>query len=806
MKQKNLLVGLCLSLFSVTSPTFAQGWKTDINFMDAGNAVSSQIYKGVIDEDDHTYLLMETRDVNGYRNTIREFLPDGSSGFINEIALGPVPNYGIQSHFGGGIDTDDNFIFYTDEIHPTGSAGFGSVDIKVIEKADPAAFYSSIGAILGDFYVTELIVKNDALYVYGFTEGNTGSVEFIDPGQASVFLTQNVGTVGTPFLAKYDLSGGVGSHLDLLWAKSIYTTGTARSTVMEVDDADRVYLGAGVVNGAQIMNTSSTIAFNTGARSAGAIIRLDANGNFDATFTPVVISTPTVSNSNLAFFEQSIDDIELEANTNSIYFTTKEGLYCHATNTNSLKWQSTLTKGFSMRLAVSECDELYVAGIELTLTPTGNFDDSYYFAQSYDKSNGSILPTLSSRTYGNGAHSDGEVILIQSDGDKVIAADYEVNSSIAIDYNISNWTSSPTFPVKPFHDYSVRGSFVGIYDDGVAGKLINDFEIQNSAGAVTSVFYCDDAIFFNGLASQNETNHFIGFNKRLIGSTGAFTWHGNLNWLGGPAGISDLVDLASNASQPFSFPTGYEYEIKLAVGNECIGWLEETQTFRVEKRVISGSFSSLLNAPYVNTNGDLVFDLDLTASETDNTLEHRWLFFKENANGTYTFIRYVSWDVAHQTYTYNELAHGTLYRVIHYVRDPSGCADEQGAVHYVGQSKSGIAASGSGIISVQLQAELNEYLVSLDQNDAVSVEEVIATGVEFTLYPNPTQNLVVVDNANGGDAVFTLLSTDGRLIEQLNIAAASKGTIDLTELPDGLYIVRMLYANKTIAIKRLVKQ
>lgn len=802
MKQSKLLLGICLAFFGATT-TFAQGWKTDINFLDVGNATRSHIYKGVIDEDDHTYLFLETYGSNGYQNTVREFLPDGSSGFVKSVATGTNPNFPIHSHFGGGIDTDDDYVYYTKEFHPSGSAGMGNVEVAIINKSNPNSFHPSIVSILGDFYVTSLVVKENALYLYGFTEGNNGPVEFIDPGQPSTFLTKNSSLLSAAFVAKYDLSNGINNSVDLLWAKSVYQTTSAWSTEMEVDALGRIYLGAEVQNGATIMNTSSTINFSTGASTAGSVLRLDSNGNFDATWTPVVVSNPTATGNGVAFFTQAIDDLALEESTNSLYFTSKQGLYCNATNMNHQNWSKFLPNQFRMRLAVSQCDELYTTGLKTVIVPSGSdYDDSYYFAQSYDKSNGNALTTLSSSTYGNGPHSEGEIILIQSDGDKVIAGDYDIGTtSIAIDYDHTTASANPTFPVVTYSNYSISGSFVGVYDDGVAGDLIIDYHTQDANGTPSDLFYCDEAIIFNGLASQNETNHFIGFNKRPIGSTGAFTWHGQLNWLGGPAGISNLRDLANNASQPFDFPDGYEYQILVAVSNDCIGWMPLMKTFKVEKRVISGHFSSVLNLPYTNTSGNQVFDLDVSAAETDNTLEHRWFLLRENANGSFTLVQYVPWSTSHQSYSFVGIDHGVNYRVTHFVRDPSGCADEQSAFQDVGQFKSATSIHATEEVPASLKAQIDDYLQKIN---AVKQEDLIEP-LDFKLFPNPAQNYAVIENTTGKDARVTLLTSDGRSMERFALSSGQERRLDVHSLAEGVYIVQMTLSDETSISKRLVK-
>jgi len=78
--------------------------------------------------------------------------------------------------------------------------------------------------------------------------------------------------------------------------------------------------------------------------------------------------------------------------------------------------------------------------------------------------------------------------------------------------------------------------------------------------------------------------------------------------------------------------------------------------------------------------------------------------------------------------------------------------------------------------------------------------------VQFSLFPNPSTNQVTVkiDNANNNQLVFNVFTVNGKLVSQSNIIGNSK-SIDISYLPNGLYIYQLIGENINITNK-LLKQ
>jgi hypothetical protein len=58
--------------------------------------------------------------------------------------------------------------------------------------------------------------------------------------------------------------------------------------------------------------------------------------------------------------------------------------------------------------------------------------------------------------------------------------------------------------------------------------------------------------------------------------------------------------------------------------------------------------------------------------------------------------------------------------------------------------------------------------------------------IKYRIYPNPANNKLVVDVRNNEPMVFSLYTLTG--IKQLEVPLTGKQTIDISALPDGLYI------------------
>lgn len=132
------------------------------------------------------------------------------------------------------------------------------------------------------------------------------------------------------------------------------------------------------------------------------------------------------------------------------------------------------------------------------------------------------------------------------------------------------------------------------------------FHFENAVGQSKTTFCYNEDVYMNGIATEGETRYFFDAWRRPAGSTGAFSHYANYGWTTNQqVGIVNLsYEFLNNGDNPGEqFVAGYEYQIKLAIGNPpCFGWKSTTRNFTV--------VSCFINDPIKPTKGFLQKDIN----------------------------------------------------------------------------------------------------------------------------------------------------------------------------------------------------
>ncbi|MCH2228964.1 MAG: T9SS type A sorting domain-containing protein [Crocinitomicaceae bacterium] len=778
-KVKNITLGIVLGGLFCAPTALSQGWKHDITFKDAG-INSRQIYTGAIDSDDKTYLL-EREPVSGgsgYRLVLGQYNDDGTQGYSHYLGMSNG-NVIPTGHAGGGVAVDEDYVYVSYEYQPI-NGNVGGARIMRIDKNTPANWVAGFNDILGWCQVTDLAVYGDYLYVYGYLGGGfTHDVQFFT-STGSQIISPYGGYRNTGFLARYNRT-----TLAMDWVKRVSNNGAMTTTDMEIDGQGNIYLASSSTDGTTIGTSSAyTFNYNTIAEAGGVVVRYTPNGNFDPTFAPIVRAIPNPTNS---FHKDFVDDIKADPITDHIYITSSNNIIKYNASNSATVWQRNIPTMKLARLAVGSCSEMYVTGTKVA--QQGPLTDERYFAQSLNKNTGVLTTSLQSAPHNQMKNSDGEIIFIQSDGDKVIAADYKGANSIAIDYNHVFFNPTGTVTYSP---YSVSGSFIGIFDDGVKGTLVSDFILTDNQGNEKYNFLCGEDIIFDGTTSLNETNHFIDLWRRPAGTSGSFQYYGGFGWQGGQADVKNFSQMAT--ANGYQLQPNYEYRIKLAVQNECVGWLEKLVDFTIEAIVMDASFSSL----NTNTNGT-TYDIVATSANNPAGVMHLWWLWDPAAG---SIVAMSGWTTS-GTYTFSGLTSGTLFTLVHIVSDPSGCAANQNAAHYVGQKSTGIS-EGTEEFSEEMLAILADinagrygYLKNgIESDDSYDIQ----------LYPNPSREKTTLMNGSNFEANVSIKNLNGKIVANYELSALGKVIMDVHSLSSGVYLVDIQFEDGTATMKRLMKE
>ena len=114
----------------------------------------------------------------------------------------------------------------------------------------------------------------------------------------------------------------------------------------------------------------------------------------------------------------------------------------------------------------------------------------------------------------------------------------------------------------------------------------SSFHIQDNFltnGTGTTILNECDNIVLNGFVSEREDKFYIDVWRKPFNSQSPYVWAGRYNtpnngWTFTSVGLVDLTYTTG-----VNFVPGWDYRVKLAVGNDCHGWVESTQDFRIYK-------------------------------------------------------------------------------------------------------------------------------------------------------------------------------------------------------------------------------
>jgi hypothetical protein len=99
--------------------------------------------------------------------------------------------------------------------------------------------------------------------------------------------------------------------------------------------------------------------------------------------------------------------------------------------------------------------------------------------------------------------------------------------------------------------------------------------------------------------------------------------------------------------------------------------------------------------------------------------------------------------------------------------------------------------------------EYSYYLAVTDTNQTGTGFADVKARAEIDMYPNPVINIVYFEGLENETANITILSTDGKLLKQIQGKGIKQ--IAVNDLPDGVYLIRIVKTNCSIS-RKLIKQ
>jgi len=326
--------------------------------------------------------------------------------------------------------------------------------------------------------------------------------------------------------------------------------------------------------------------------------------------------------------------------------------------------------------------------------------------------------------------------------------------------------------------------------------LLSDFKFQNTVhGGVTNIFYtCNSGIFFNGKASEGENRYYIDIWKYNTISN-QFDWLANkgiYGWTSGEAGIFDLV--SEFGSQGVSFSPG-TYKVKLAVANNCNGWLPIEKTFVIKESIGTplvsfGTYDASLAGPIVTTFiwGDPIWvKSPLTGAPANNLVDYRFELERIDSYVPLNTMPHGNPYIA--TGQINNFNVQSIFPFLNHNRYRLTC---------FAYNECGEEVSFSQDFEVIKSPPFNK--ISSDSGN-LDVENGVKNNSRISLFPNPVKNnLYVVTAKNEIDRV-EIYSMSGLLI-----SVHKSTSIDVSKLSPGIYIARVFESNGYFESNNFIKQ
>src|SRR5690606_12724987 len=100
---------------------------------------------------------------------------------------------------------------------------------------------------------------------------------------------------------------------------------------------------------------------------------------------------------------------------------------------------------------------------------------------------------------------------------------------------------------------------------------------------------------------------------------------------------------------------------------------------------------------------------------------------------------------------------------------------------------------------------LSEGFISPDFGETLNIGYEDSTGNQLLLYPNPTKDLVIIDNLPHGEIQMIVFDVNGKELVS-KIANTQTARIDTSNLPNGVYIVRLDYYGEIVHKKLVVNK
>lgn len=326
------------------------------------------------------------------------------------------------------------------------------------------------------------------------------------------------------------------------------------------------------------------------------------------------------------------------------------------------------------------------------------------------------------------------------------------------------------------------------------------FHLQSSSGtnaAPQTQFTTCEKIYLNGLASQNDQNHYIDVWRRPIGTQVPFVWVGNYGangWTASPAGVVDITN-----AMDVSFLPNYEYRIKLATQNACVGWVESYRDITVISNTpnpVVHIESNVQGTPVTSIQScQSIYLVETYESSHGNNYDHYYLdlWMRDyNLGGSFQWIA-------------NSGSNGWTTGVLPQRLDIKSIFSNQG-ISFIPGKEYQVKLALSNTCNPWVETTTNFNITNCIQGIQLSSGESIESSEDKTIeklsvFPNPVSNTMNVSMRDY--AKLEILNSVGQI---LLTTIRNSSAVDVSGLKEGVYFVRITKPDGTVIETQFIKK
>jgi hypothetical protein len=658
--------------------------------------------------------------------------------------------------------------------------GSGTIDLYRLEFSGLSTYNHTGSATVGTFQNSNL-----TLSILGTTNVSDsliledGSITISTGGTIDLSSNSNVKVNN----GAMTINGGTFTNVN---AYNTYYVGTSKTTGIEatgsgmtdmmvmLDNGESLSMGSDINAQGNIMLSGGNLDLNgfdltisnDFMTSNGAMLEADAN-------SALKVFTSTDLSSNIAFASgsETIGSIHVDDGISGNYTLTIESDVNIANELYAQRGDIKIDGNYT--LSNENGAELKFAKGMIVLSNGANFDGSNSYNVSYlaDSQNAGIELTGSGLT---------NVTLDMYDGNAMLNLMSDVTLNGDLDLNAGALMIGD-------HSLTLNGDLASTSEGSIAGNSNSNLVFSSVTGLSDTVNIDPQNNTFNKIHLNFTTNSDVMLDGDLMVdsldlSNGSIVIFDNELMMGSNAEIM-------GTDEDHYIKIDGQGKLSMAINGSSQGYVTypvgTTTSYSPAHLELNGTGSEMYSVNVKNgvlVNGNSGYDMTVDQQLVDRTWD-----ISSSTSSTVDVNMKLNWSAGMEVNGFDR----TDAYITHYT---NGNWDETASASAV------TTASGMFELSRNNISSLSPFAIT-DKSSTVDIEE---NNLISSIYPNPTSGLIYIELSKTDEVNIELLDASGRIIKTMNNNGSKIANIDLSNLPEGFYFIRIT-EGENLSTKRIIK-